>query len=515
MQEHSPFVIHKATIPFLNISMYLNGLSFIPSLSVENTSETDLGPLTVSIGADIPCMEDFSYTVAMMPAGKRVNIPLEGLKINRDFLDSLSETEKAVVKIELLEGETVLVSEELTILVHPMEHFGGFQLVPELIASYVTPNHPYVYHIKRKAVEILEQQGLQAAFEGYQANDPERVLQMMSAIFYAIRSEEIVYSALPPGYEVTGQRLRLLGTIQQEKFGNCIDMSLFLAACLEAIDLHPVLIVVRGHAFVGCWLRDDKFPTVINDDKAAITKRLAKGIREMAAVEATTLCKGSDLQFTDALNRGEAQLVEREHFILSVDIRRARAERIRPLPLRIDCSGEMEEEEGEKKSSTGMEDRFDIGTIYEDELQGARQPKTKQKVWERKLLDLSLRNNLLNIRMTRNMLQLVDIDISHLEDTLADGKSFSIMPEPHAPLLRKYNLFLAPLHHSSPHYQAANDELKHNRLLTYYHQEDLDSILSYMHKTARQAIEENGSSTLYLGVGLLKWYDRKTGEQPR
>ena len=50
MQEHSPFVIHKATIPFLNISMYLNGLSFIPSLSVENTSETDLGPLTEVCG---------------------------------------------------------------------------------------------------------------------------------------------------------------------------------------------------------------------------------------------------------------------------------------------------------------------------------------------------------------------------------------------------------------------------------------------------------------------------------
>src|SRR5690606_12991247 len=114
-----------------------------------------------------------------------------------------------------------------------------------------------------------------------------------------------------------------------------------------------------------------------------------------------------------------------------------------------------------------------------------------------------------------NMLQFVDIDIHHLEDTLSDGKSFSIMPNPSAEILRKYNLFSQPLHHSSPLYQAANDEVKYNRLLTHYHQQDLDNILVYMHKNAKLCIEENGSSTLYLAVGLLQWYDRKTPEQAR
>src|SRR5690606_27939203 len=120
----------------------------------------------------------------------------------------------------------------------------------------------------------------------------------------------------------------------------------------------------------------------------------------------------------------------------------------------------------EQIETPSMEDRFDIGTVYQDELLQSKHPKTKQKVWERKLLDLSLRNNLLNLRITRNMLQLVDIDISHLEDTLSEGKSFSILPSPNAEILRKYNLFSQPLHRSSQMYQLANDELKYNRLLT-------------------------------------------------
>lgn len=516
MKEQTNLTLHKNILPFLNISLYLNNIKLIQSLTIENTSGTDIASVEVKITADLPCIEPFSYIVPFVPAGKDVKIPLDAFKLNRDFFGKLSETEKANIRIEIIEQDAVIVSESAAISIHPLEHFGGFQVLPELIAAYVTPNHSYVYHVKRKAVEILEKQGLKAAFEGYQSNDPERVLQIMSAIYSAIQSEEIVYSSLPPGYEETGQRLRLLNTIRQEKFGNCIDLSLLFAACLEAADLNPVLIIVRGHAFVGCWLNDDTFPETVNDDKAAITKRLSKGIKEMAAVEATSVCKGNNIRFSDALNMGEAQLVQKEDFLISIDLKRARKMRIRPLPLLGDVPGvQLDGEVAQKTEAVVMEKRFDIGTIYQDDLLQSQKPKTRQKVWERKLLDLSLRNSLLNLRMTRNMLQLVDIDISHLEDTLSEGKSFSIMPDPRAEILRRYNLFTQPLHHSSPLYQMANEELKYNRLLTHYHQQDLDSILTYINKNAKQAIEENGSSTLYLAVGLLKWYDRKTPDQAR
>lgn len=518
MQENANLKINKQTLPFLNISLYLNDIKPLQSLTIENTSETDSAQIEIKITADLPCIEPFNYSVSLVPAKINVKIPLENLKVNRDFLNKLSETEKANLTIEVSEKEVAILKETFAINIQTLDHFGGFQILPELIAAYVTPNHPYIYHIKRKAIEILERQGLKTAFEGYQSNEAERVLQIMSAIYSAIQSEEIVYSSLPPSYEETGQRLRLLNTIEKEKFGNCIDISLLFAACLEAVGLNPILIIVRGHAFVGCWLQDEKFSEVINDDKTAITKRLSKGIREMAAIEATSVCKGNNIKFSDALNAGEAQLVQKEEFLLSVDIKRARTLRIRPLPLLTNSRGTQLDEEAIKQSekeTASMENHFEIGTIYQDELLHGKQAKTKQKIWERKLLDLSLRNNLLNLHITRNMLQLVDIDISNLEDTLSDGKSFSIMPNPNAEVLRKYNLFSQPLHQSVPLYQLANDELKHNRLLTHYHQQDLDNILVYIHKNAKQAIEENGSSTLYLAVGLLKWFDRKTPEQPR
>lgn len=501
-------------LPFANISLCINDISFIRLLVVENIGDADSAAVDIQIHSDIPFIQPFHYQVAFVPAGKELKIPLENLKVSRSFLDAVSESERATITVSLMENGEVILTEEASLMVHPLEHFSGFAVLPELLASYVTPNHPYVYHIKRSAVDILERRGLHPAFEGYQSDSPERVLQMMSALYTAIQKEEIVYSALPPGYEHVGQRLRLLSTIQRERFGNCIDNSLLWAACLEAINLHPVIIVTKGHAFVGCWLNEDKFSEVVNDDKTAITKRLARGIRELAVVEATSVCKGHHTLFTDAANMAESQLVGREDFVLSVDVKRARSAGIRPLPLTISRDAQQEEATNNGISGT-MEEHFDIGTIYEDELGQERKPLTKQKVWERKLLDLSLRNNLLNIRMTRNMLQLVDIDISQLEDTLSEGKSFSIMPDMRADMLKRYNTFVAALHHSSPVYQMANDELRHHRLLTHYHQVDLDNVLPYIHKNAKQAIEENGASTLYLAVGLLKWYDRKTPDIPR
>lgn len=508
--------IRKEVFPFLNISLYLNQIKPIRSIFALNSSDEPKENLELNITSDLPVMERFCFKVNEIPANSEVKIPLEQLKINRDFFNTISETETAIIKIEIVQNEEIIFSENWNLDVHPIEYFGGFEILPELIASYITPNHPYVYKIKRKAIEILEKEGLSTAFEGYQSNDPERVLQIVSAIYTAVQNEQIVYSSLPPGYEITGQRLRLLNTLQNEKFGNCIDLSLLFAACLEAVDLNPIVIIVRGHAFVGCWLNDDRFSETINDDKSAITKRISKGIREIAAWEATSICKGNNIVFGEALNLGESQLVEKEDFLVSIDLKKARTFRIRPLPLVAESNRiEIDEEKIEQLEAERMQTDFEIGKIYADELQSGTVVTTKQKIWERKLLDLSLRNNLLNLRITRNMLQLVDININDLEDVLWEGKTFTIQPNPKAEILRKYNLFTQPLHQSSPLYQMANEDLKYFKLHTHYHRQDLESILSYIHKNAKQAIDENGSSTLYLAVGLLKWYDRKTPTQPR
>ena len=109
MQEHISLLLHKQTLPFLNISLYLNDIKPVQALSIENTSESNSAQLVVKITSDIPCIEPFEFIVAFVPAKSRIKIPLDGLKVSRHFLNKLSETEIASISIEIIENDITWV----------------------------------------------------------------------------------------------------------------------------------------------------------------------------------------------------------------------------------------------------------------------------------------------------------------------------------------------------------------------------------------------------------------------
>ena len=91
----------------------------------------------------------------------------------------------------------------------------------------------------------------------------------------------------------------------------------------------------------------------------------------------------------------------------------------------------------------------------------------KLRLWERKLLDLSLRNNLLNMRTGKNALPYSHPDIAQLEDELAEGKELLLEQK----------------------------ELKG------------------LYRAMRTNMEETGANTLYLTLGTLKWQERPGAKQ--
>lgn len=91
----------------------------------------------------------------------------------------------------------------------------------------------------------------------------------------------------------------------------------------------------------------------------------------------------------------------------------------------------------------------------------------KLRLWERKLLDLTLRNNLLNMRMGKNCLPYAHPDIAQLEDELAEGKELLLEQK----------------------------ELKG------------------LYRAVRTNMEETGANTLFLTLGTLKWQEREGARQ--
>ena len=87
-------------------------------------------------------------------------------------------------------------------------------------------------------------------------------------------------------------------------------MALLYATCLEAIGIHPLIIVTQGHAFAGAWLIPETFPDSIIDDASFLKKRIADGINEITLVEATGMNQGSNIDFDQAIKIADSKLIK-------------------------------------------------------------------------------------------------------------------------------------------------------------------------------------------------------------
>ncbi|MCL1895585.1 MAG: DUF3320 domain-containing protein [Clostridiales bacterium] len=384
------------------------------------------------------------------------------------------------------------------------------------MAAFITPNHPYIAEIVKNAGPLLAKWTGAPSFTGYQSKNPDNVKKQMAALYGALVQEKIVYCMPPASFEEDGQKVRLCGTIKDQKLATCLDLALLYAGCLEACDLHPMIVIVNGHAFAGCWLEEESFAECVQDDVTTLTKRVAPGINEICVVETTAFTQGKGMSFDHAVSAAGSHLLNPGDFVYLVDIIRSRGSGIRPIPQAID-EGAFPSGQG-----TAMRGRASV-TGRPDELEVLEKLKpagpiefTKQQLWERKLLDLSLRNPLLNFRVTKNSIQLFAGPLHDLEDELADGKEFQIMPRPQDMEQSPRDDKIYKIDNMESIWGTLiKSELKNNRVRTHLDEAALSGAISNLYRSARTSMEENGANTLYLALGFLKWYENNVSERPR
>jgi len=498
-----------------NYAIQQNRIPIVRKLIVENPSEADLLDLKVAISGEPDFVNNLEYRIEILPGNQSIEIEVNGLKLSANFLSELTEKLAGELTLSIWGGEELLLTEIYNVDILAYDQWNGIGTLPEMLAAFVTPNHPEISKIIKKASSILEGWTRNPSFDAYQSLNPDRVKKQMGAIFEAIVSLGIVYCSPPASFENEGQRIRLCDTIFSQKLATCIDMAILYASCIEAIGLNPLLVVFSGHAFVGTWLIDDTFADSVNDDVSLLKKRTARGINELALVEATCMNAGKTQSFDESINSANFKLVKEEDFILFIDVKRARLSGIKPLPQRIKTSEGweiVEDKEIITRESFAPDKIIDEGNI---EITESSQF-TKQKLWERKLLDLSLRNNLLNLRITQSTIQLFSVNLSSFEDALADGDEFQVLTKPDEYFNQNINSGVyQAINMSDPIVDLLKFDLSHKRLRTYLTEAELKTGLTKLYRASRLSLEENGANTLYLALGFLKWYETPQSELAR
>ena len=295
--------------------------------------------------------------------------------------------------------------------------------MPELLAVFSMPNDPAVDRVLRDASLILRKAGKPDGIDGYKAGSRQRVWEIASAIYAAICNLGISYSVPPASFERDGQKIRLPSQILENRVATCLDCTMLFASALEQAGLNPIVALPKGHAVIGVWLQPEELSTIVIDEAETLRKRIQ--LKELVLIETTYVTSHPAPPFSKAVVAA-TEVVDPhkdDGFSAAIDIRRARAHRIAPLGLKSGQPLSAREGEEAKRVELALEEApalpdFDDGVEVEEFPES---PAGRLERWQRKLLDLSARNPLLNHKSTKTSLRLICPEPGRLEDGLAEG----------------------------------------------------------------------------------------------
>lgn len=303
----------------------------------------------------------------------RIHLPLAA-----DTVRGIREAVQATLRVRVAQGGQVLHDDSHRLRVLPVDQWRDNAHDGRWLPSFVLPRDPAVSRIVQQAQRYnrVLRDDPAAGFEGYQGvpaallgaggRVDEALLRgvdcQVEALWAALLHDgQLGYINPPPAYSEgrDSQRLRTPSTVQAEQAGTCLDLALLFAACLELIDIHPVIFLLDGHALPGWWrhgsyrdeylglrtLSHDGLADAAADPSAdpaqgvpwqagrASWPEVATWIRERKLVPLETVRLTQHGGFIDAIEAGIAALGTGERFESMLDIMAARRALVTPLPL--------------------------------------------------------------------------------------------------------------------------------------------------------------------------------------
>ena len=450
----------------VNYASVQNSVPIGRQLEITNGTGGTLTNVVVTVRPVTPFAQPRNYVFEQLAPGETRRIEVVNLVPEQAYLATLSEAERSAIECTATAGEggEVLATARAEVDVLAANQWAGTRALPSLLAAFSQPNIPAIEGLLRSASERLRKANSSASLNAYQSRNREAVWAQLSAIYSAIAALDTHYSQAPASFETDGQKIRTAEQILEHRLANCLDLTMLFCACMEQVGLHPVVLLGGGHAWAGCWLTDTFFPTTVTDDAQSVRKRVQTG--ELIGFECTGVTTRPKLILKTATNKAAENL--EAGFQYAIDLRRCREEQVRPLPSRATALqsqvAQMEVEDLEIEAAPALPplDAGDTVVVGEDASLG------RLSRWKAKLLDMTLRNRLLNFKKSKSNLELVVHDMRAVEDKLAAGTElgFKSYPKVMGGADPRSEAVYATRHGSDAIADLARDALDKNELVT-------------------------------------------------
>ena len=501
---------------YLNLALYQAGFPLISDIRFFSP-ERDFEDITIQISCDYEVFEPMEIKADVLQRGSRISVSgrLADLRLKVAKFAELTETVATSVEVTVVNsfGELIAWASE------PLEitPYNQWNMNQELLAAFVTPNSPPITQLVGRAEELLR--GILSrddryasrefpGFNGYQSQDPQYVALQAEALYTAARELGLTYRMPPASFE--GQRVRSVTQIINEKAGTCLDTTCFYASLLEHAGLRPLLFLVDGHAFAGVELTEEPvFHDPVVTDRDLVYR--ARERQDILMVETT--CLSQDVLFNQAADAAGKNFAEKT-FQGCVAIAVCRERRIKPLPeVSRDAAGALVLTEDPRfvRDLSSESGSVAVKTNMAMLKQGG--PVTREQIWENKLLDLTTRNRLLNMKTSAGAVARIYMsDPDKLEDVFRehDQKFFKLVavPEVNAEFFNKgmnpETLELTP---------ELNDMVIRaltDRGMLFVKNEtrkSLEQVLKKLASEAKSSNDENGANSLFLSLFSVLWQD--------
>lgn len=498
----------------INFAFQQNAIPVVKELRFRNDSVARMG-LVIRVTTEPAFAPPVELRIqSIEPEGEYRLSPLD-LKLSPDFLAGLNEKLSGLLKAEVIAGDIVLCSRTEAVALLARNEWCGLVALPEILAAFILPNDPALMPILGRASDLLREATGRGALNGYQDKSRKRAWDQVAAIYRAIAELGIRYINPPASFENTGQKVSFPAQIVAERFGTCLDLALLFAACCERAGLHPLLLMHEGHAYAGCWLEERTFPEPGAEGSDALQQIRKHETDALLTVFETTLVAGeAPGMLADAERAARVHLQTEKPFRLALDVRRARIARIVPLPIPGEKAAEVPGAPVPLEIVEGIGHR-DFSDPLAPATPGSTKPASRIDQWKSRLLDLSLRNRLLNFRETKSTIRLLSAAPERVEDELAAEKELTLRPRPkllseddprHGATMSKQQRADALAVHLA-------DELQSGRLHTNLEEDEHARRLTELFRAARNALDENGTNTLFAAVGILEWRETEHSDR--
>ena len=458
------------------------------SVQVRNDS-SEAVTLQVSVESESGLLVPYE-TQAEVPFESSVELTAEGI-FSPLLLAENDEVRVCPVTVTArLDGKPVAsAAAEITAL--PFDWWEGLDGNAERLAAFVRPRLADCAAVLSDAGKRLKKWNKSAEFYGYTGADKNDVRQIAAAIYAAIKAlaiDKAGESDFTAPLCVARQ-----GSLVKDRSATAAELAVFTAACFEAAHLNPVLAVGKTGIAVGLWLYESCFLDTVTDDAEIVGKYVSEGINNLSFIDAEDLFSASNAAFTPSEGHFRQKL-KSGLYECFVDIRRCRMGGVRACPVRgkgLKGYELLKEEEMSDDSAPAPIPAFRKLTL------DGKQPKNKQ--WERRLLDLTTKNTLLNFSGKNAV---------HLYEAGAD-ELYSLLLEKGGMRLKGENTYETVLPFGGELARQRRElvllEQKKGILRACADSKTTAEVASRLMRRNREAEEETGAKVLYLAFGFLRY----------